>query len=71
MAKKWLQDASAEMARKGTEGSFTKQAKKAGETPEEFAATVLKPGSKASTKTKRRAAFVKAIGTIARKHAED
>jgi hypothetical protein len=42
------------------EGAFTAQAKAAGMSVTEFADKVLAPGSKFSTKTKRRAAFTRA-----------
>ena len=53
MAKNWIQGA---VKRKG---AFTKKAKAAGESVSEYAAQVTKPGSKASTRTKRQANFAK------------
>lgn len=45
-------------------GSFSNQAKKAGKSTSAYAAQVLKPGSKASTKTKRRAALAKTLAKL-------
>ena len=45
----------------GKPGSFTKQAKSAGMGVQAFAAKVTKPGSKASTTTKRRANLAKTL----------
>jgi hypothetical protein len=55
MAKKWIQKAIKKP------GSFTKQAKKAGESVQDFANQVLKKGSKASSKTKARARLAKTL----------
>ena len=55
------------IARKGTKGVFTKKAKAHGEGVQQYARQVLKKGSKASTKTKRQAAFAKGAATVARK----
>ena len=55
MAKKWIQGAVKKP------GSFTKQAKAAGMGVQAYAAKVTKPGSKASTTTKRRANFAKTM----------
>jgi len=50
-------------------GSFTKQAKAAGETVPGFTAEVLAPGSKASATTKRRATLARTLGKLRkRKH---
>ena len=68
--KKWLQGVTAGFKKRGTEGAFTRQAHAAGKTPAAYATQVLKEGSRATTKTKRRAAFLKAIGSIAR-HRKD
>lgn len=57
---KWMQKAADRMKKKGTKGSFTAAAKKAGRSVGEQIKAVLKPGSKASTKMKRKAAFAKA-----------
>lgn len=53
--KKWIQKAIKK------EGSFTKQAKRAGETVKEYAKDVLKKGSKATAKTKKRAVLAKTL----------
>ena len=45
-------------------GSFTKQAEHAGKSVQAYASQVLKPGSKASTKTKRRASLAKTLGAM-------
>ena len=45
-------------------GSFTRQAKKAGKSVGEYASSVLKKGSKASTTTKRRATLAKTLRKI-------
>jgi hypothetical protein len=67
--KYWLQTARDEMERKGTTGSFTAQAKRAGMTVREFAHKSLAAGSRAATRTKKRAQFaLNAIGSIARAH---
>lgn len=42
-------------------GAFSAQAKKSGMTTGEYATKVLKKGSKASTKTKRRAALAQTL----------
>lgn len=59
--KKWIQDAVKEP------GSFTKQAKSEGMSVQAFADKVTKPGSKASTKTKRRANLAKTLGKMSKK----
>lgn len=48
-------------------GAFTAQAKKAGKSVSAFATQVLKPGSKASTKTKRRAALAKTLRKLSKR----
>jgi len=53
--KKWIQNA----VPPSHKGLFTKQAKAEGDSVQEYASEVLAPGSKASTRTKRRAAFAK------------
>ena len=58
--------AAKEIEKKGTEGVFTAKADKAGMGVQAYADKVLKKGSKASTKTKRQAAFAKGAATIAR-----
>ena len=59
--------AAKKIEKKGTEGVFTAKAKKAGKSVQAYAKQVLAPGSKASTKTKRQAAFAKGAKTIADK----
>jgi hypothetical protein len=62
MAKKdknWIQGVDKEMAKKGTIGAFTKQAKRKGLTPVEFAKQVLANPDKYYKKTRERAMFVK------------
>jgi Ca2+-dependent lipid-binding protein len=54
-SKKWIQSAIKKT------GSFTKQAKGAGMGVQAFASKVLSKGSKASTKTKRRARLAKTL----------
>lgn len=65
--RKWMAKARRRMEQKGTVGAFTRQAKSAGKSVQEYATQVLKPGSKASTTTKKRAAFAKAARKIAQK----
>jgi len=57
----WIQDAVAQMKKKGTIGAFTKQAKREGVTPIEFAKKVLKNPKGYTLKTRRRANFVKNV----------
>lgn len=45
-------------------GAFTKKAKDAGDTVAQFAAKVTKPGSKASTKTKRQANLAQTLANL-------
>lgn len=58
--KKWIQKATAKH-----KGAFTKQAKAAGMSVAQFASKTLAAGSRASTRTKRRAALAKTLRTIA------
>jgi len=58
--KKWGQAVAKEIEKKGTEGSFTAAAKP-GESTQEHVSRVLKPGSQASTKMKRKAQFIRNI----------
>ena len=60
--------AAKEIEKKGTEGVFTAKAKKAGMGVQAYAAKVLAKDSKASTKTKRQAAFAKGAATVAREN---
>jgi hypothetical protein len=46
-------------------GSFSRKAKAAGKSTSAFASQVLKPGSKASTQTKRQANLAKTLKKIA------
>ena len=59
--KLWIQDAVAQMKKKGTIGAFTKQAKREGVTPIEFAKKVLKNPKGYTLKTRRRANFVRNV----------
>lgn len=67
MAKKWIQKARSSMEKRGTVGSFTKAAKRAGMTVSQYTSHVLKKGSKASAKMKKKAGFAKAMRSIHRK----
>ncbi len=57
----WIQDSVSQMNKKGTIGSFTKQAKREGLTPIEFAKKVLKNPKGYTLKTRRRANFVRNV----------
>jgi hypothetical protein len=57
----WIQDAIAQMKKKGSVGAFTKQAKREGLTPIEFAKKVLAKPQGYTIKTRRRATFVKNV----------
>jgi hypothetical protein len=57
----WIQDAVSQMKKKGTIGAFTKQAKREGLEPIEFAKKVLKNPKGYTLKTRRRATFVKNV----------
>ena len=59
----WIQDAVGQMKKKGTIGAFTKQAKREGLTPIEFAKKVLKNPKGYTLKTRRRANFVRNVNT--------
>ena len=65
---KSFSEAGEEIEKKGTEGAFTAKAKKAGMGVQAYAKKVLAKDSKASTKTKRQAAFAKGAATVARKN---
>ena len=54
MARKWMAEAF-----KNAHGQFKRKAKKAGKSTREYAASVTKKGSRASTKTKRQANLAK------------
>lgn len=57
----WIQDAVKQMNKKGSIGAFTKQAKREGLTPIEFAKKVLSKPQGYTLKTRRRATFVKNV----------
>jgi hypothetical protein len=57
----WIQDAVNQMKKNGTIGAFTKQAKREGLTPINFAKKVLKNPKGYTLKTRRRATFVKNV----------
>ncbi len=59
--KKWIQKAIKRP------GAFTKKAKAAGMSVQEYASKVLKKGSKASTRTKRQAALARTLKKMRRK----
>jgi hypothetical protein len=59
MAKKWIQGAVKKMEAKGTVGSFSAAAKKAGKSTAQEEASVLKSGSHASSAMKKKAQFAK------------
>jgi hypothetical protein len=48
-------------------GAFTKKAKKVGKSVSAYATSVLKKGSKASTKTKKQAALAKTLAKMRKK----
>jgi len=58
---KWIQGANLD------EGAFTRKAKGAGMSVQEYAAKVTKPGSKASAKTKKQAVLAKTFKKMGRK----
>jgi hypothetical protein len=58
-AKHWIQGAVKKMEKKGTVGSFSAAAKRAGKSTAAEASSVLKPGSHASSKMKKKAQFAK------------
>lgn len=64
MAKKWIQKAVNKMEKKGTVGSFSAAAKKAGKTTAQETASVLKSGSHASSAMKKKAQFAKNMRSI-------
>ncbi len=67
MAKKWMQKVSKSIAKRGTKGSFSGAAKRAGMSTAAYASKVLKPGSHASAVTKKRAALAKAFASARHK----
>lgn len=60
----WIQNAVKEMDKKGTKGAFTKQAKRHGMTPKEFAKEVESNPSKYRKKTRQRANFVENVASF-------
>lgn len=56
---KWMSKVKEGIEQRGTAGSFSRSAKKAGMSTGAYAAKVTKPGSEASAKTKRRANLAK------------
>ena len=67
MASKWMQGVKNSMEAKGTTGSFSKSAKKAGMGTQEYATKVTSPGSKSSGKMKKRAALAKTFAKFRNK----
>jgi hypothetical protein len=67
MAEEWIQKMKEGSNFKA--GSFSKQAKRAGKSTAAFASEVLKPGSKATTTTKRRARLAQTFGKLRRRQA--
>lgn len=61
MAEKWIKKAVDKMKAKGTTGSFSKAAKKAGMSTAAFADKELSPKSKASSAMKKKANFAKNV----------
>ena len=61
MSKKWIQDADLK------KGAFTRKAKAAGKTVQQYAKEVGKKGSKASTKTKRQAALARTFSKMSKR----
>lgn len=59
--KKWIQDAIKRP------GALTKKAKRAGMSPMGYAERVTKPGSRASTRTKRQGNLAKTLSRLPRK----
>ncbi len=64
MAKHWIQGAVNEMKKKGTVGSFSAAAKRAGKSTAQEASSVLKSGSHASAKMKKKAQFARNMSHI-------
>jgi len=61
MAGKWIQKAVKKMKQKGTIGSFSRAAKRAKMSTKAYANKVLKKGSKASKKMKKKALFARNV----------
>ena len=66
----WIQAVVERMHRLGTEGAFTKSAKRHKETPKEYAKEVLEHPEKHTMKTKRRAQFVENVSKHSKKDSE-
>lgn len=64
MANKWIQKATQRMKAKGTTGSFSKQAKRAGMTTKQFANKVLSNKDDYSPTTVKRANFAKNVAGL-------
>lgn len=64
MANKWIQKATQRMKAKGTTGSFSKQAKRAGMTTKQFANKVLSNKDDYSSTTVKRANFAKNVAGL-------
>ena len=62
--KKWIQSVKKSIKKKGTAGAFSKQAKRADMSTSAYATKVLKPGSKASATTKKRATLAKTFAKM-------
>jgi len=65
--KNFIQGVKKTMKKKGTTGAFAKQAKRAKMGTAAYAEKVLKPGSKATAKTKKRATLAKTFAKLRRK----
>lgn len=63
-SKKWIAGVRAGMKRRGTVGAFTRQAKRAGKSPQRYAAQVLGDPSKHTARTVRRARFARTMGEL-------
>ena len=61
MAKKWIQAATDRMEKKGTKGTFSKAADKAGMSTGAYADKVLSKSSKASPALKKKANFARNV----------
>lgn len=64
MANKWIQKATQRMKAKGTTGSFSKQAERAGMTTKQFANKVLSNKDDYSSTTVKRANFAKNVAGL-------
>ena len=61
-SKNWIQKATSK-----NKGAFTKQAKRAGMSTQAYAKKVLKPGSRATATTKRRASLARTLSGLSKK----